>query len=128
NAPALAVLKGLKRSKTNPHVLPGSARGKHYTGVGHAWTRIRRAAGIEDVHLHDLRHTFGATAAAAGKSLLLIGAVVGHTSQAPAMRSAHVAPRPAHEVAEDTGARLARALAGKTPKDNVREMKRPRRR
>lgn len=68
------------------------------------------APGIMDVHLHDLRHTFGATGAGSGLSLPLIGGLLGHSQASTTQRYAHLAPSPLQEASESIGARLAAAM------------------
>ena len=68
------------------------------------------APGIMDVHLHDLRHTFGATGAGSGLSMPLIGGLLGHSQAATTQRYAHLAPSPLHEASESIGARLLAAM------------------
>jgi len=68
------------------------------------------APGILDVHLHDLRHTFGATGAGAGLSMPLIGGLLGHSQVGTTQRYAHLAPSPLQEASEGIGARLAAAM------------------
>ena len=54
---ARAVLAGLRRQDDNPWVLAGKVPGSHITDLQKPWRRIRRRAGLEDVRIHDLRHT-----------------------------------------------------------------------
>ena len=54
-------------------VFPAS-RGGHRVSIREPWDAIRAAAGIRDVRLHDLRHTFTSISASAGASLPTIGA------------------------------------------------------
>src|SRR5262249_37919939 len=55
--PALEVLRAAPRFDNSPFVLPGDRERTHYSGVQKAWRRIRALAGLQDVRLHDLRHT-----------------------------------------------------------------------
>jgi integrase len=94
--PALAVvLDDLKKCQIlgNPLVLPGwSKKGGIGSSLDHAWNAVRLAAGIPDVRMHDLRHTYASIAAGLGLSLPQIGALLGHSSQATTQRYAHLAP------------------------------------
>ena len=54
---ARAVLKGLAREDDNPWVITGIPPGSHLTDLQRPWRRIRARAGLEDVRIHDLRHT-----------------------------------------------------------------------
>ena len=60
SAPILQILSELPRKDGNPWVLPSrlAVNDRPFEGVGHVWLRIRATAGLNDVRLHDLRHTF----------------------------------------------------------------------
>ena len=47
------------------------------------WQRVRARAGLNDVRIHDLRHTFASTAVASGQALPMIGKLLGHTQVHP---------------------------------------------
>jgi integrase len=114
NAPATALLAGLARIDGNPHVLPGDRAGSHIVNIEKTWRRVRHAAGLDDVRLHDLRHSFAAVGASAGFSLPLIGALLGHAEVATTQRYAHLANDPVRQANEAIGARIAAAL-GRPP-------------
>lgn len=108
--PALAaVLKDLKRFQVlgNPLVLPGwSKKGGIGSSLDHAWDAVRQAAGIPDVRMHDLRHTYASIAAGLGLSLPQIGALLGHASQATTQRYAHLAPSTLRDSVADIGEQI----------------------
>ena len=52
----------------------------HYVEPKKAWATIRKTAGLEDVHIHDLRRTLGSWQAIMGSSLQIIGRSLGHKS------------------------------------------------
>ncbi len=54
---AVRLLSGLPREPGNPCVIPGRKPGTHMSNVDQAWQVIRARAGLEDVRIHDLRHT-----------------------------------------------------------------------
>lgn len=113
NAPALQVLSALPRVMGNPYVIPGRMAGTHLTigGLEHPWRRIRTRAGIEDVRIHDLRHSFASVAVAGGASLPMIGALLGHTKPETTQRYAHLAADPLRAASEAVGATIAAALS-----------------
>jgi len=74
------------------------------------WRRIRKRAGIEDVRIHDLRHTFASTAVAAGQSLPMIGKLLGHTQVQTTARYAHLAADPVKLAANAVAGSLRDAL------------------
>ena len=54
--------------------LPGKREGRPLVGIDKVWFRVRTAAGLKDVRLHDLRHSFASMGVAGGLSLPIIGA------------------------------------------------------
>ena len=77
-AAAVSVLAALPRVPGNPWVIPGSKPGGHLSNLNDHWLRIRARAGLDDVRLHDLRHSFASRALALGESLPTIGRLLGH--------------------------------------------------
>ena len=57
NEPALEVLAEAKRVEGNPYVIAGTKDGAYLTGLQKPWRRVRKAAELEDVRMHDLRHS-----------------------------------------------------------------------
>lgn len=49
------------------------------TDVTKQWYAVRKLAGLEDVRLHDLRHSFASVAVSGGESLFIVGKLLGHT-------------------------------------------------
>ena len=72
-------------------VLPGAKEGGHLVNLQKPWRRLRRSAGLQDVRLHDLRHSFASVAAGLGEGLHMIGKLLGHT-QAQITHRYHTSP------------------------------------
>jgi integrase len=108
-AAALEALSDIARIEGNPYVLPG-LEGRHFVGLQKIWERIRKRAGLEDVRLHDLRHSFASVAVAGGDSLFLVGKVLGHQHASTTERYAHIADDPLKAVADKTAAHIATAM------------------
>jgi len=89
---ATALLNDLPRIEGNPYVLPGSGEKGHLVNLQKPWRKVRKAAGTDDVRLHDLRNSFASVAAGHGASLPMIGAMLGHGSPATTHRYAHLRP------------------------------------
>lgn len=85
---AMEVLRGLARG--GQYVIRGSATDKPRSDLKRPWERISAHAGISDVRLHDLRHTFASLGASKGISLQIIGSLLGHRSQETTARYAHL--------------------------------------
>jgi integrase len=71
------------------------------------WRRIRVAAGLPGLRLHDLRHGFASVAAVGGESLKLVGAALGHKQIATTERYAHLQLDPVRALADRTAGRIA---------------------
>jgi integrase len=110
--PAIEVLLSLTRKPKNPYVITGRRKGSHLTDVKGPWSRIRDLAGLKELRLHDLRHSFASVGAGAGLSLPIIGALLGHSQPATTARYAHLARNPLQEAADLVGQRLADAMKG----------------
>ena len=91
-SPAAAeVLSGLPRKARRPWVILGTRSGRHLGDLQPAWERIRERAGLEDLRIHDLRHSFASRALALGESLSMIGKLLGHNKIDTTSRYAHLA-------------------------------------
>ena len=109
NRPALEVLAATKRVEGNPYVITGTAEGAHLTDLQKPWRRVRKAAGLGDVRIHDLRHTFASEAVMGGESLPMVGRILGHT-QTPDHRA--LCPSRRRSPAESVGAHRIVSQAG----------------
>ena len=79
-------LSRLPWRETSPFVIPGRITGHHLVNLSKGWRRIRKTAELEDVRIHDLRHTHASAAAGLGLSLPMIGKLLGHTQAATTAR------------------------------------------
>ena len=111
SSPALTLLEKLPRQEGNPYILPGMKAGYHLVNIEKPWRRVRKAAGIEDVRLHDLRRTVGSWLAQAGHSLPLIGRILNHTDPKTTAVYTHLGDDLARRALEDHAQQVA-ALAG----------------
>ena len=71
------------------------------------WHRIRREAGIEDVRLHDLRHTHASHAVMNGVPLPVVSRLLGHSNVRMTLRYAHLGDREIEAAAERVGRTIA---------------------
>lgn len=124
-APARKLLKELPRIEGNPHVIVGGRTGQPLTlwGIEQVWQEVRRGADLEDVRLHDLRHSFASVAAASGQSLPVIGALLGHTTAETTKRYAHLSADPLKAASDAVAERLAAAMKAK-PASQAKKRKR----
>ena len=76
------------------------------------WKKVRKLAGIEDVRLHDLRHTFASQAAMQGIPLPVVARLLGHAHVQMTLRYAHVSDRDVEAAAERIGGVMAGLMTG----------------
>lgn len=112
---ALAALTKIERLPDNPYVITGKLPGQHLTDMQRPWRRIRTRAGLDDVRIHDLRHSFASMAVAHGESLPMIGKLLGHSQVQTTARYAHLADDPMQAAAARVSAMLADALSTVVP-------------
>jgi len=80
--------------KGNPWLFPGDVPGQPVKEIRRFWRRIQKAAQIEDVRIHDLRHTFASLLVSGGASLEMIGKLLGHSQMQTTQRYAHLLDAP----------------------------------
>jgi integrase len=108
--PAADLLRAAERVVGNSWVITGSIEGKRLSDLQPFWQRVRARAGLKDVRIHDLRHTFASTAVASGQGLPMIGKLLGHTQVQTTARYAHLATDPVRDAANSIACSLQRAL------------------
>ena len=74
------------------------------------WVEIRSEAGLDDVRIHDLRHSFASILASSGLSLPIIGQLLGHSQASTTQRYAHLQD----EALKKATAKVGRAVRGKS--------------
>jgi integrase len=90
NESAKAILGNLRQQKGNPYIFVGEKPGTCLTTLKTAWTKVRRLAGLEEVRIHDLRHTFASLAIKQGVDLYTVSKLLGHKNIATTTRYAHL--------------------------------------
>jgi len=92
-----------------------SRTGRRLTSLNKTWERIRVMAGISDVRLHDLRHSFASDALMDGVPLAIIGKILGHRQATTTQRYAHLSDRVVRDAIEQTSARIANSTQSTPP-------------
>ena len=106
-SPAAArVLSELPRVRDNPWVIVSRKRGEHLRNINQPWELIRHRAKLDDVRLHDLRHSWASRALALGESLPMIGRLLGHTQVETTARYAHLA----RDSVKESAAKVAASI------------------
>ncbi len=109
-APAVRLFAGLLENES-AYVFPDRRNPKRpVANLDWAWVTIRARAGMEDVRIHDLRHSFASAGLAGGEGLPLIGKLLGHSHISTTSRYAHLADDPLKAAADRISELVARNL------------------
>ena len=108
-----AVIDGIRRVRGNPWVIVGQTPGSRLKTLKSTWRRVKLRAGLEDVRLHDLRHSYASRALALGESLSMIGKLLNHAQMQSTARYAHVMVEAEKAAAARVGDRIAAQVAGR---------------
>jgi len=100
-------LRNVEKLLGNPYVIIGKNPGQRLTDLQPFWQRVRARAGLKDARFHDLRHTFASIAVSNGKSLPMIGKLLGHSQVQTTARYAHLATAPVVSAANDVTSLIA---------------------
>ena len=104
---AAQVLATLPRLPGNPWVIPGAKPGARLSSLFEPWRRVRARAGLDDVRIHDLRHSYASRALALGESLPVIAKLLGHAQVQTTARYTHLT----RDAVKDAAIRVARDIA-----------------
>ena len=117
---AIEVLRAIPH--VGPYVVAGRKYGESYKSLSRAWHIAREYAGLNDVRLHDLRHSYASLAAGQGLSLYTIGKLLGHKNPTTTQRYAHLARDVVQAVNDELGAAMQAAI--KKPRGKVVKLRR----
>lgn len=119
-AAALKVLAELPRVEGNPYVIVGEAKDKPRSDLKRPWKRITAHAGLLDLRLHDLRHSFASVGVASNLGLSIVGKLLGHASPTTTARYAHIADSAERRALNDIESKIAAAAGLIATADVVR--------
>ena len=103
---ALRVTRAVIRQEGNEYMFCGDKPGQPIVNLQKSWRRIRVRAGLTDVRIHDLRHTFASQAVMKGMPLALVSRLLGHSKITTTMRYAHLADKELAEATNQIGQML----------------------
>ncbi len=114
---ALEVLHILQKLNTqnSEYLFPGRVKGEPIKETKTFWNKVLKEANLENVRIHDLRHTHASHLVSSGLSLSIVGKLLGHTQASTTQRYAHLADEPLRQAAELFGSKVGKQRAEDTP-------------
>lgn len=113
------VLDGIPRLPGNPWVIVGERPGRRLITLKSTWRRVRQRAGLGDMRLHDLRHSYASRALAIGENLPMIGKLLNHVQTASTARYAHLMRDADRDAAARVGDAIVSRLHGRAETVNA---------
>ncbi|MFD0914999.1 tyrosine-type recombinase/integrase [Pseudahrensia aquimaris] len=110
NEAAIALLKRIMPVGDNPFVFVGGKPGTCVNDLERPWQKVRKVANLEDVRIHDLRHTWASLAINNGERLEDVSKALGHSQLQTTQRYAHLQYSTVQEVANRVGALIEGTL------------------
>ena len=108
--PARAILHTLPRA--GRFVFPNRKGDGPMTDLGYRWNKLRKLAGLDDVRVHDCRHTYASHAVMSGLDLYTVGRLLGHADAGSTERYAHLADEHVRDAAGRIAGIVGDAMAG----------------
>lgn len=109
---AVEVLQIVKKRtpKGSVYVFPGRIEGEPLKEIKTFWKTALKEAKLENIRIHDLRHTHASHLVSSGLSLSIVGKLLGHTQASTTQRYAHLADAPLRHAAELFGSKVGNKL------------------
>ena len=92
------VLDSLPRS--SGWVFPVAGLHTPWQWLDHFWRDVREEAGLQDVRLHDIRHSYASIALLGGESVRTVGRLLGHEKASTTLKYAHLSDATVQEAFE----------------------------
>jgi integrase len=103
---ALKKLSPSLLSKQSKYLFPGRVKDEPLKEIKTFWHSVIKKANLENVRIHDLRHTHASHLVSSGLSLSIVGKLLGHTQASTTQRYAHLADEPLRKATEMFGSKL----------------------
>jgi len=87
---AISVLQAVPQIEGCPWVFANPKTQNPYVAIHCSWDTVRTAAGLADVRMHDLRHSFASFLVNAGRTLYEVQHLLGHTQIKTTQRYSHL--------------------------------------
>lgn len=87
---AVTILKTVPRYQSCDWVFANPKTHRPYVSIYYSWNTARKQAGLGEVRIHDLRHSFASFLVNAGRSLYEVQKILGHTQIKTTQRYSHL--------------------------------------
>lgn len=108
---AIEVLEEVPRYADTPWIFANPKTRRPYRQIYYSWDTARKRAGLHDVRLHDLRHSYASFLVNSGRSIYEVQKLLGHTQIKTTQRYAHLAPETLLEATDSVTTMLSDALS-----------------
>ena len=105
----IELLQSLESCQHSAYLFPNPRTGRPFNSIHNGWNRARHEAGLPEVRLHDLRHSFASFLVNSGHSLYEVQKLLGHTKIKTTERYAHLSNERLLEASNDVGRLIANA-------------------
>lgn len=95
-------LRGTRQANSK-WLFPNLETGKPYSSIFYPWDICRKAAGLPEVRIHDLRHSFASALVNRGMTLYDVKELLGHANVVTTQRYAHLSKARLREAAQEAG-------------------------
>ncbi|NDF98936.1 MAG: site-specific integrase [Chitinophagia bacterium] len=99
-----ALIGSLPSKNKSAYLFPNPRTGKPYKSFFYSWDRARKSAGMPELRIHDLRHSFASFLVNNGRTLYEVQRLLGHSSSKTTQRYAHLTERSLSEAMSVAGA------------------------
>lgn len=96
---AIRLIENLPRFEGCPYSFANPHTKQPYTSIHYAWDNVRKRAGLADLRIHDLRHSFASFLVNGGRSIYEVQKILGHTQIRTTQRYAHLSQETLLEAA-----------------------------
>jgi site-specific recombinase XerD len=84
----------------NPYLFANPRTGLPFEQVYYSWDTARKKAGLQDLRMHDLRHSFASAMVNSGMTLYDVKEILGHANINTTQRYAHLSNHRLRQAAE----------------------------
>lgn len=99
----MEILRDMQAKSDSTFLFPGKVPGQPLKDIKKAWKTICSRAGVSEVRIHDLRHTYATHLISNGSTLEVVGKLLGHTQAATTQIYAHLVDAPLRQATEFFG-------------------------